>query len=341
MAFIEIDSISKHFGGFRALDNCSVAIERGTLLALLGPSGCGKTTLLRTIAGFVLPDSGWVRVGGRDIGGLPANRRNTGLVFQSYALFPHLSVADNVAYGMRVRGVRRSEREERVRRVLGLVELSSMVDRYPSQLSGGQQQRVALARAIVLEPEVMLLDEPFGALDVKLRQAMQIEVRQLLLRLDLTAIFVTHDQEEAMTVSDRIAVMDRGTVQQVGDPLDVYDRPANPFVASFIGSANMLAAKAAEGAAPVLGSQVATGLSGPVTVMIRPENLALAGDGSPGLVTFVKPTGAALIASIALAGGAEVQVQIDRRGGGIVAPREGEAVGVALRDPALCRVFPR
>src|SRR5262249_22925240 len=202
-------------------------VTKGEVMTLLGPSGCGKTTLLRTIAGFVMPDAGSVSIGGRDVTFDPPNRRTVGMVFQHYALFPHMTVFGNVAYGLRVRRLARTEIDRRVRAALELVDLAALGRRWPAQLSRGQQQRVALARVLVLAPEVLLLDEPFGALDAKLRQAMQVDLPQLVRRLGITTVFVTHDQDEALTLSDRIAVMRSGVIEQVGTPLEIYDRPAS------------------------------------------------------------------------------------------------------------------
>ena len=248
MSHILLEGVVKSFGDTRVLDGCTIAVEKGTVFTLLGPSGCGKTTLLRTLAGFVEPDQGRVMVGGKDITDLAPNQRQVGYVFQSYALFPHLTVAGNVAYGLKVRRRGRAEIQTRVAQALDLVSLAGFADRYPAQLSGGQQQRVAIARALVLEPEVLLLDEPFNALDAKLRLAMQIELRKLIERVGITSIFVTHDQTEAMTLSDTVAVMRSGAIEQVGAPLEIYDRPSSAYAATFIGRANVIAARAAGGA---------------------------------------------------------------------------------------------
>ena len=218
-AVVDIRGLVKHYGNQRVLDGCGLTAVEGEILTLLGPSGCGKTTLLRCIAGFIKPDAGSVVVDGRDLGPVPVNRRPVGVVFQSYALFPHLTVARNVSYGLRMRSLPASEISARVESALQSVSLTGLQDRYPSQLSGGQQQRVAIARVVILQPRVLLLDEPFNALDAKLRGAMQVELRQLIKRLGITAIFVTHDQDEAMTLSDRIAVMRAGRIEQIDQPL--------------------------------------------------------------------------------------------------------------------------
>jgi ABC-type Fe3+/spermidine/putrescine transport system ATPase subunit len=223
-----------------AVDGVTLDIAAGEFFSLLGPSGCGKTTSLRMIAGFELPDSGRVHVAGRDITDLPVHKRDMGMVFQSYALFPHRTVAENVAFGLRMREVPKPDIERRVKSALAQVALTGLEERKPGQLSGGQQQRVALARALVVEPPVLLCDEPLGALDRKLRQQMQFELKELQKRLGVTLVFVTHDQEEALAMSDRIAVMNRGKVEQVGAPTEIYERPRTRFVADFIGEINIL-----------------------------------------------------------------------------------------------------
>ena len=237
---LRLDSVSKSFGAVQALKPLSLDVGAGELLALLGPSGCGKTTTLRIIAGFEFPDTGSVLVGGRDITDLPPNRRNLGMVFQNYSLFPHMTVEENVAFGLTVRGIGAEERRKEVARMLELVRLAGYGERQVHQLSGGQQQRVALARSLVTNPAILLLDEPLGALDKNLRESMQFELRDLQRRLGITSILVTHDQEEALTMSDRVAVMSDGLVVQIGTPTDVYERPSSRFVAEFLGTANIL-----------------------------------------------------------------------------------------------------
>jgi spermidine/putrescine transport system ATP-binding protein/putrescine transport system ATP-binding protein len=237
---LEIRDVSRSFGDVRALDGVSLTIAENEFFALLGPSGCGKTTLLRSIAGFEHPDSGAVLLGGADLLALPPNRRPVNLMFQSYALFPHLSVRGNVAYGLRREKLPKAEIAERVADVLATVGLSAMADRRPAQLSGGQRQRVALARAIVKRPRLLLLDEPLSALDRKVRAEMQLELKRLQHEVGITFVVVTHDQEEAMSMADRIAVLAEGRVQQVASPLELYRHPANLFVADFIGTSNLL-----------------------------------------------------------------------------------------------------
>ena len=240
-ASIKLDQVTKTFDGkVTAVDAVTLDIKAGEFFSLLGPSGCGKTTSLRMIAGFEMPDSGRVHVGGQDITDVPVHRRDMGMVFQSYALFPHRTVAENVAFGLRMRDVPKPEIARRVASTLAQVALTGLEERRPAQLSGGQQQRVALARALVIEPRVLLCDEPLGALDRKLRQQMQFELKEPQQRLGVTLVFVTHDQEEALAMSDRIAVMNRGKVEQVGAPTEIYERPRTRFVADFIGEINLL-----------------------------------------------------------------------------------------------------
>jgi len=240
-ADIRLEQVTKTFDGrVVAVDDVTLDIAAGEFFALLGPSGCGKTTSLRMIAGFEMPDSGRVHVGGRDITDLPVHKREMGMVFQSYALFPHRTVAENVAFGLRMRNVAKPDIARRVAAALALVALTGLEERKPGQLSGGQQQRVALARALIVEPPVLLCDEPLGALDRKLRQQMQFELKELQKRLGVTLVFVTHDQEEALAMSDRIAVMNKGKVEQVGSPTEIYERPRTRFVADFIGEINLL-----------------------------------------------------------------------------------------------------
>ena len=237
---VRLDGVSKWYGAHAAVRDLSLAVRSGEFLTLLGPSGSGKTTTLMMIAGFAAPSDGRIVIAGRDVTDAPPHRRDIGVVFQSYALFPHLSVARNVAFPLEARGMARREIEPRVRKALDLVKLGELADRYPAQLSGGQQQRVALARAFVFEPPLLLMDEPLGALDKKLREHMQVELLKLKSQLSATIIYVTHDQEEALVMSDRIVVMAEGTIQQIGTPAELYRRPANRFVADFIGEANIL-----------------------------------------------------------------------------------------------------
>jgi len=232
--------VRKSYGHVVAVAGVDLTVEEGEFFTLLGPSGSGKTTLLRLIAGFERPDAGRIELGGRDVTSMPPHLRETNTVFQDYALFPHMTVGDNIGYGLRVKGVARGERSKRIERALKMVRLVGLDRRRPNQLSGGQRQRVALARAVVNEPEVLLLDEPLGALDLKLRQEMQLELKRIQKEVGITFIYVTHDQEEALTMSDRVAVMSNGRIEQIGLPVDVYERPATEFVAGFIGISNLL-----------------------------------------------------------------------------------------------------
>jgi putative spermidine/putrescine transport system ATP-binding protein/putrescine transport system ATP-binding protein len=238
MSIVELSHVTKRFGGIVAVDDCSFAVEKGQIISLLGPSGCGKTTTLRLIAGFEDPDEGAVRIAGQDMRGKRPYERNVGLLFQDYALFPHMSVTENVGYGLRRRGFPRDRVGKRIAEVMALVKLQGFENRRPNQLSGGQQQRVALARALATSPEVMLLDEPLSALDAKLRQELRAELKEILRRVGTTSIVVTHDQEEAMSLADTITVMNRSRIVQRGTPTEIYDRPANKFVAEFIGRSN-------------------------------------------------------------------------------------------------------
>jgi ABC-type Fe3+/spermidine/putrescine transport system ATPase subunit len=279
---IVIDRVAKRFGGHQALEDVSLSIARGEFLTLLGPSGCGKTTLLRAIAGFHRQDSGTIAIAGKVVDDLPAHRRDTGMVFQNYAVFPHMTVFDNVAYGLRARKVAGAELARRVREALARVHLADLGERFPAQLSGGQKQRVGLARALVIEPSVLLMDEPLSNLDAKLRVLMRQDIRLVQKELGITTIYVTHDQEEALAVSDRIAVMERGVLRQVGAPKAIYDDPQHAFVADFIGSSTHLpgalerdgfwSVQIANGPKVALAGEV-TGQPGmAVTVSIRPEH---------------------------------------------------------------------
>jgi putative spermidine/putrescine transport system ATP-binding protein/spermidine/putrescine transport system ATP-binding protein len=292
-AAVGLDGISKRFGDVGALHDVSLQVRRGELLTLLGPSGCGKTTLLNLVAGFLAPDAGEIAIDGSRVTDLPTWRREIGMTFQNYALFPHMSVASNVGYGLRARRLDKKEIARRVATVLDLVKLTGLEDRKPRQLSGGQQQRVALARALVVRPKVLLLDEPFSALDRNLRGAMQVELREIQRKLRVTTIFVTHDQSEALSLSDRVAVMAEGGIRQLGTPDDIYRRPADRFVASFVGDVNVLRARLERGdgatATVVFGDTrmkvPGAALSGTapgsaVDLFVRPEDLSVVADGA-------------------------------------------------------------
>ena len=279
---VYVKGASKRFGhgaaAVHALADVTLTIEGGSFFTLLGPSGCGKTTLLRLLAGFETPTGGRILLGDQDVTALPPNRRPINTVFQSYALFPHLSVAQNVGFGLKMQGIARAKREARVDQMLALVRMQDFAGRPVAQLSGGQQQRVALARALAPEPRVLLLDEPLSALDLKLRKEMQIELKRLQRETGITFVFVTHDQEEALTMSDRIAVMSAGRVQQIGTPREIYAHPANRFVAGFIGESNFLPVTVADGAARIGDHRISLAAPadpGPATLAIRPEDILL------------------------------------------------------------------
>ena len=283
---LRVVGATRRFGATVALGGVDLDVRKGEMLTLLGPSGSGKTTLLKVIAGFEIPDEGEVLLAGRNVTLAPPARRDVGMVFQNYALFPHMTVAQNIAFPLEMRKVPRAERDRRVADALALVDLPAHGERLPRELSGGQQQRVALARAVVFGPSLLLLDEPFGALDRKLREQMQLEVRRLQRRLDLTAVFVTHDQEEALILSDRIAVMDAGRLSQLGSPQEIYRRPANRFVADFIGESNLFRARVlADGRAELeSGLQVPLPDDAPapgsdIGLLLRPERPRRAADG--------------------------------------------------------------
>jgi len=239
-ASLNIKDVCKSFGGVQVISNVDIHAEPGEFLTFLGPSGCGKTTLLRMLGGFVIPDTGHIEIGGRDVTSLPPNKRDCGFVFQSYALFPHMTVADNVGYGLKLRKVAKADIATRTHEVLMTVGLDHLADRYPKQLSGGQQQRVAIARGIAIRPQILLMDEPLSNLDAKLRERIRFELRALQQKLGITTIFVTHDQEEAMAVSDRIVVLNKGQVEQIASPSDIYSRPSSHFVADFVGLNNII-----------------------------------------------------------------------------------------------------
>ncbi|HHW47357.1 MAG TPA: ABC transporter ATP-binding protein [Clostridiaceae bacterium] len=277
---VRIESVVKEYGNFRAIDNVSLEIKPGEFFTLLGPSGCGKTTLLRMIAGFNTIESGKIYFNDEEINDVPAHKRNVGMVFQNYAIFPHMSVKDNVAYGLKARKIKGAELIKRTEQALKLMQMYEYKDRQPSQLSGGQQQRVALARAIVIHPSVLLMDEPLSNLDAKLRVQMRSSIKKLQKSLNITTIYVTHDQEEALAISDRIAVMNNGRVEQIGEPKEIYMRPANTFVANFIGTSNFLQGEADNGVVTILGKvkipvKLKEGYKGKVIVSVRPENAAL------------------------------------------------------------------
>jgi putative spermidine/putrescine transport system ATP-binding protein len=314
---LAIRGLGKSFDGLTALRDVDLELPPGRLICFLGPSGCGKTTLLRILAGLETPSAGQVFLGDAELTKVPAHQRNVGMVFQSYALFPHLNVAENVAYGLRIRGVGRRQRQERAEELLSLVKLPGVGRRHPAQLSGGQRQRVAMARALALDPDLFLLDEPLSALDAKLRLDMQVELKRLQRRLGITTIIVTHDQDEAMTMSDLVVVMGDNRVQQVGPPLEVYRRPVNRFVADFIGINNFLPARVIrDGEVEVMGRTLARatpqGVTGEATLSIRPEDVRLHASrpDAPvfeGRVSFVRDVGR-LVETLVRVGEQEVAV---------------------------------
>ncbi len=287
-AAVELQAVEKRYGTHRALAGLSLRVEPGEFLSLLGPSGCGKTTALRALAGLEAVDAGAIRIDGVDVASVPANKRDMGMVFQQYSLFPHMTVRQNVAFGLEMRKVPSSERRSRVVDALDMVHLADFADRFPHQLSGGQQQRVALARALVTRPRVLLLDEPLSALDAKVRVSLREEIRRIQSDLGITTVFVTHDQEEALAVSDRIAVMNAGDVEQIGTPEELYRSPSSAFTADFVGQSNRMRGDLRGGDVFVYGFRVpalATRVAdGPVLAIVRPEDIAFAPEGVTGTV---------------------------------------------------------
>jgi iron(III) transport system ATP-binding protein len=323
---IRVAGVVKRFGAVTAVDRADLVVEDGELFTLLGPSGCGKTTLLRLLAGFYQPDAGEIRFGERVVSGLPPYARNIGMVFQNYALWPHMTVAQNVSYGLRLRRMPAGELRRRMAEGLSKVNLTGFETRYPGQLSGGQQQRVALARALVLNPDILLLDEPLSNLDAKIRVQVRTEIRRLQQELRITTIYVTHDQEEALSLSDRVAVMKDGRVLQVGVPRQLYERPRTRFVADFVGTNNLVAGEVLERSGEELVVRTAVGAlraipSGPVgarcVLAIRPENIAVAAGAGPaagnviaGRVSFASYLGSTLRYDIEAEGGLVVKADI-------------------------------
>ncbi len=351
MAELQLQGVGKRFGPVVAVEDVDLTIPDGELVCLLGPSGCGKTTLLRIVAGLEEPTTGRLLLDAEDITGLPAHRRNFGMVFQSLALFPHLTVAGNIAYGLRVRGRDAAAQNARVKALLELVQLPGVAGRHIAQLSGGQRQRVAIARALALEPRLFLLDEPLSALDAKLREAMQVELRLLQQRVGITTIIVTHDQREAMTMSDLVVVMGNARVQQVGTPLEIYRNPVNTFVADFIGTSNLLPVTVAgrDGVAlsgrtlrvPEIGADVPDGSA--ATLSIRPEDVHILRQGRDGenriagTVTFVRDVGASVETHAECHGVEVISVAAPKDRPDV---RQGDAVIVEL-PAASCVVLPR
>src|SRR5512140_814101 len=324
MSFLELSGVRKAFGPTVAVQDFNLAAERGEFVSFLGPSGCGKTTTLRMIAGFERPTAGTIKVDGNDITWRPPNQRNVGMVFQSYALFPNMTVAANIGFGLKVRKRAPDQIRKRVDELLQLINLPDKAERYPWQLSGGQQQRVALARALAFEPEVLLLDEPLSALDAKIRVALRLEIRQIQRQLGITTVYVTHDQEEALSLSDRVVVMSEGRIEQIGKPFEIYNFPATPFVASFVGTLNLLPGKvvdSATGSITIVGQTVrvsrpfafAAGRS--VNLALRPEMASLGTAGGEnhvrGEVVDVGFLGSIVRIRVRLGGGAGPIVSLD------------------------------
>jgi putative spermidine/putrescine transport system ATP-binding protein len=333
VSFLVLDRLTKHYGDQVAVEELSLGVEKGEFVSLLGPSGCGKTTTLQMIAGFVEPTGGAIRLDGGDLLKVKPSRRGLGIVFQSYALFPHMNVAENVAFGLEMQGVVKAERARRVAETLELVGLAPFAARFPRKLSGGQQQRVALARALVIRPRVLLLDEPLSNLDAKLREEMQIELRAIQRTVGTTTILVTHDQGEAMALSDRVVVMNQGRAEQVARPHEAYERPASAFVASFLGKTNVLSAEVVTGGTVTVGEArwaAPPGIScGATRVTVRPERIAFAATGLPGIVRtrvfhgsqwlFQVETGAGLVTAI-------------RQNDGAALPQEGDSVHLSWQE---------
>jgi len=336
MATVEAHGVSKSYSGRQVLASLDLEMGEAELICLLGPSGCGKTTLLRIIAGFITPDTGTVLVGGRDVTALPAAARRMGMVFQAYSLFPNMTALDNVRFGPRVAGQPRAEQVKRATELLDLVGLAQHRDKYPHQMSGGQQQRVALARALAVKPEVLLLDEPLSALDAKVRLQLREQIRALQQRLGTTTLFVTHDQEEALSIADRVGVMKDGRLEQVAEPSQLYDQPATAFVAEFVGTMNRIPGElqgrqdvSALGAVVPVHADTAAGLSGDVDVLVRPEGLEITvQSGGNGIVTHKTFLGSVTRVSVLLSG--DVSVKVDQPSTVAAAMSPGTSVQVSL-----------
>lgn len=337
--YLRLRRLSKHYHDFVGVEALDLNIASGELVALLGPSGCGKTTTLRMIAGLLPATSGTITVGDRDVTHMPTYKRDMGIVFQNYALFPHMTIGNNVAFGLEMRGIAKDEIAKRVREALAMVRLDGKEDRKPSQLSGGQQQRVALARALVIRPSILLLDEPLSNLDAKLRDEMRQEIRDIQQKLGITAIFVTHDQVEALAMCDKVAVMNAGKLMQIGTPHEIYEQPSNPFVASFVGRVNRLSAEATGKGSYRVGSYVVQAhrqRSGKVQLMMRPHRISLLREGDvdlgavnivPGVVKSTTYIGDVLQTTV-LVNGSEVTVERSTRSNETM-PQGGEPVRLA------------
>ena len=353
-ADVELDHVTIKFGDFTAVNDAHLRVEEGEFFSFLGPSGCGKTTILRAISGFLEPTDGKVRIGGRDMAGIGPNKRPTALIFQNLALFPLMSVADNIGFGLEVRGASRSERRKRADELLNLIALPGQGGKMVSALSGGQKQRVAIARALAVEPDVLLLDEPLSALDLKLRQHMRTELRAIQRRVGITFIYITHDQGEAFTMSDRVAVMSRGVLEQVAPPMAIYDDPATPFVATFVGENNVFAgrvtdladgvATVATAAGPLRGRAGAGIAAGTQSILfVRPERLrpadgAEGGNLLSGRVTHVDFEGSFANVFVRDERGAQLLLQLGHDGGS-APPQEGSPIAMSF-DPMSAIVLP-
>ncbi len=349
MAYLELSRLTKTFGGPAAVEDFDLAIEKAEFVSLLGPSGCGKTTTLRMVAGFEVPDQGRILLDGNDITNMPPNQRHLGMVFQAYALFPNMTVADNVGFGLRVAKRPKEEVTKRVEEMLGLIKMPQLGDRYPYQLSGGQQQRVALARALAISPQVLLLDEPLSALDAKIRVELRVEIRRIQQELKITTLYVTHDQEEALSLSDRVVVMSAGHMEQVGAPPEIYNFPATPFVASFVGTLNQLRCTVVdvskgklsydgqvfETRAPVRGQKGEM-----VTVMLRPEQMHIGSQADEnqltGKVEMVTFLGSIVRVRVSLGQATVVLDALNKRS--LDLPRVGEPITVSF-PPHACWVM--
>ncbi|MFB1294159.1 ABC transporter ATP-binding protein [Mycobacterium sp. pW049] len=329
---VELTELTRVYGTTRALDGLTLHIEPGELVALLGPSGCGKTTALRILAGLDEATSGTVSVGGVDVSRVPASKRDMGMVFQAYSLFPHLTVLDNVAFGLKMRGKGKQDRITRASEMLDLVGLGALSGRYANELSGGQQQRVALARALAIQPRVLLLDEPLSALDAKVRTQLREEIRRVQLEVGTTTLFVTHDQEEALAVADRVGVMSQGKLEQLAAPAELYANPATPFVADFVGLNNKVPAKVSGGHAALLGTSVPAlpgSVEGDGVAMVRPESITVTSDSAgTSTVTSVSFLGAISRVNIALPDGAAINAQMASSSARGFAPGDPVTVGV-------------
>ena len=344
MSYLVLNRLSKRYGDLTAVEDLSLSVKRGEFISLLGPSGCGKTTTLQMIAGFVEPSGGSIVLDGKDVSKMPANKRGLGLVFQNYALFPHMTAAENVSFGLEMQRVKKDERQARVADALKLVGLSHLADRHPARMSGGQQQRVALARALVIRPSVLLLDEPLSNLDAKLREEMQLELRSIQRTVGTTTILVTHDQSEALALSDRIVVMNQGRVEQVADPFEAYEGPASHFVGGFLGKANVFTptpqpfegetrARIGEAHIPMDGQPVPQG-----KVIVRPEKILFSEAGAcalPGRMKTRVFQGNHWLCQVETSVG---EVMVIRQNDGVPVPAEGQTVHLRWRAQDMCTV---